>query len=44
MSLCGYENCPLCKMVNYYFHIVKIPFPNIVSPETQSVNYSVVLC
>ena len=42
LPLYVYETIPFCRMVNFHFPIVDIPFPNIsspkVGPETQSVD------
>ena len=41
LSLYGGEAIPFCRMVNMYFPTVEIQFPDISSPKTQSVDYSV---
>ena len=38
ISLHVYETIPFCRMVNSHFTMVKISFPDISSPKTQSVD------
>ena len=37
-SLYVYETILFCRMVNSHFPMVEIPFPDISSPKTQSVD------
>ena len=38
LSLYVYETIPFCRMVNFHFPIVEIPFPDISFPKAQSVD------
>ena len=37
LSLHVFETIPFCRMVNFHFPMVKIPFPDNSSPKPQNV-------